>query len=221
MTQVLNIELPGLDCGMCGYRTCDELRGQLAAKPDLIKRCIPLSENRVPAEPKSLPVADVPSRAGGPARRPAALAPGRSAALRAGAVALARQSGPRVRFLPGALSRGARPARDHLAAQPAHHARDGDPGGRHAHRPAAGHVVRLPDHPLRRGDGGRSPHGRHRVVRDRPARPAAERVQGPWLLHRRGLRGPGRTGPLRVEGGHALLLPAASCACCSGGTAVC
>ncbi len=56
MVQAVNIELPGLDCGMCGYRTCDELREQLPAKPDLIKRCIPLSENRVPVEPKSLPV---------------------------------------------------------------------------------------------------------------------------------------------------------------------
>ncbi len=56
MVQAVNIELPGLDCGMCGYRTCDEFRGQLTAKPDLIKRCIPLSENRAPVEPKSLPI---------------------------------------------------------------------------------------------------------------------------------------------------------------------
>jgi len=56
VVQVLNMELPGLDCGMCGYRTCDELREQLPSKPDLIRRCIPLSENRVPVEPKLLPV---------------------------------------------------------------------------------------------------------------------------------------------------------------------
>ena len=36
---------------MCGYRTCDELREQLPTKPDLLKRCIHLSENRVGAEP--------------------------------------------------------------------------------------------------------------------------------------------------------------------------
>lgn len=54
--QVLNVELPGLDCGICGYRTCDELREQLTAKPDLVKRCIHLSENRVPVEPTTLPV---------------------------------------------------------------------------------------------------------------------------------------------------------------------
>ena len=52
-----NIELPGLDCGICGYRTCDEFREGLAAKPDLIRRCIHLSEDRVGAEPAvALPV---------------------------------------------------------------------------------------------------------------------------------------------------------------------
>ncbi|MGO9109164.1 MAG: (Fe-S)-binding protein [Thermoguttaceae bacterium] len=56
MVQVTNLDLPELDCGMCGYRTCDELREQLTSKPDLVKRCIHLSENRVSAEPKSLPV---------------------------------------------------------------------------------------------------------------------------------------------------------------------
>ena len=30
MVQAATVELPGLDCGMCGYRTCDELREQLA-----------------------------------------------------------------------------------------------------------------------------------------------------------------------------------------------
>jgi uncharacterized Fe-S cluster-containing protein len=42
-----NVELPGLDCGLCGYRTCDEFRSQLTATPDLIRRCIHLSENRI------------------------------------------------------------------------------------------------------------------------------------------------------------------------------
>ena len=61
VVQILNIELPGLDCGMCGYRTCDELRERLTSTPDLVRRCIHLSENRVPVENKSLPVA-TPSR---------------------------------------------------------------------------------------------------------------------------------------------------------------
>jgi uncharacterized Fe-S cluster-containing protein len=34
------VELPGLDCGSCGYRTCSDLAEQLAAAPDLLKRCI-------------------------------------------------------------------------------------------------------------------------------------------------------------------------------------
>lgn len=55
MAESLNVELPGLDCGMCGYRTCDELREQLPSKPELIRRCIHVSENRVGAEQKSLP----------------------------------------------------------------------------------------------------------------------------------------------------------------------
>jgi len=39
-------ELPGLNCGLCGYRTCAEMAEQLPAKPELLKRCLPLSEHR-------------------------------------------------------------------------------------------------------------------------------------------------------------------------------
>lgn len=45
-----NVELPGLDCGLCGYRTCDEFRGHLASSPEAIKRCIHLSESSVRPE---------------------------------------------------------------------------------------------------------------------------------------------------------------------------
>ena len=45
-----NIELPGLDCGLCGYRTCDEFRGQLASSPESIRRCIHLSESSIRPE---------------------------------------------------------------------------------------------------------------------------------------------------------------------------
>jgi len=41
------IQLPGLDCGICGYRKCDDLAQQLPANPELAKRCIHLSGNRV------------------------------------------------------------------------------------------------------------------------------------------------------------------------------
>ena len=61
MAQAANVELPGLDCGLCGYRTCDELLEQLPSKPELLKRCIHLSDNRVDAEP-TLPPTSAPSR---------------------------------------------------------------------------------------------------------------------------------------------------------------
>ena len=50
---VADIMLPGLNCGLCGYRTCDEFASQLAASPELIRRCIHLSKDRVD------PMADV------------------------------------------------------------------------------------------------------------------------------------------------------------------
>ena len=43
MANVSEIELPGLDCGLCGFPSCDELANRLDEKPDLLKRCIPLS----------------------------------------------------------------------------------------------------------------------------------------------------------------------------------
>ncbi|MFA5160354.1 MAG: (Fe-S)-binding protein [Candidatus Omnitrophota bacterium] len=39
-------KLPGLNCGLCGYRTCAEMAVQLPTKPELLKRCLPLSEHR-------------------------------------------------------------------------------------------------------------------------------------------------------------------------------
>lgn len=40
-------ELPGLDCGLCGFRSCAVLAEMLIAEPDLIKRCIHLSKDRL------------------------------------------------------------------------------------------------------------------------------------------------------------------------------
>jgi uncharacterized Fe-S cluster-containing protein len=51
MTTTTNIELPGLDCGLCGYRTCEEFRGQLASSPESIRRCIHLSQDSMRSEP--------------------------------------------------------------------------------------------------------------------------------------------------------------------------
>lgn len=39
------LKLPGLNCGLCGYRTCAEMAEQLSTKPELLKRCLPLSEH--------------------------------------------------------------------------------------------------------------------------------------------------------------------------------
>jgi uncharacterized Fe-S cluster-containing protein len=46
-------KLPGLDCGVCGVRTCEEFATRLTADPELIKRCIHLSDNRVSASPSA------------------------------------------------------------------------------------------------------------------------------------------------------------------------
>jgi len=43
-------DLPGLDCGVCGMRTCEELAERLQTNPELIKRCIYLSDDRYEAQ---------------------------------------------------------------------------------------------------------------------------------------------------------------------------
>ena len=48
---VTDVELPGLDCGLCGYRSCTELAAQLDEKPDLLKRCIPLAADFMSVQP--------------------------------------------------------------------------------------------------------------------------------------------------------------------------
>ena len=48
---VTDVELPGLDCGLCGYRSCTELAAQLSEKPDLLKRCIPLAADFMSVQP--------------------------------------------------------------------------------------------------------------------------------------------------------------------------
>ncbi len=42
-------DLPGLNCGVCGLRSCEEMAARLQTNPDLIKRCIYLSDNRYEA----------------------------------------------------------------------------------------------------------------------------------------------------------------------------
>ncbi len=42
-TDLSELELPGLDCGLCGFRTCADMADRLPDKPELLKRCIPLA----------------------------------------------------------------------------------------------------------------------------------------------------------------------------------
>ena len=39
-------QLPGLDCGACGSRTCEKFAALVAEKPELLERCIHLSQNK-------------------------------------------------------------------------------------------------------------------------------------------------------------------------------
>ena len=43
-------DLPGNNCGVCGFRTCGALAAELDKKPDLIKRCIPRSASAAAIE---------------------------------------------------------------------------------------------------------------------------------------------------------------------------
>lgn len=43
MNMARNASLPGLDCGLCGFRTCDDLADRLAVEPGLLDRCVHLS----------------------------------------------------------------------------------------------------------------------------------------------------------------------------------
>ncbi len=49
-TQYTVNDLPGLNCGVCGMRSCEELAERLQTDPELIKRCIYLSEDRYEAQ---------------------------------------------------------------------------------------------------------------------------------------------------------------------------
>lgn len=42
-------DLPGLNCGICGFRTCRDFAVRLVENPTLIRRCIHLSEDRIGA----------------------------------------------------------------------------------------------------------------------------------------------------------------------------
>ncbi|MBB4198523.1 putative Fe-S cluster-containing protein [Rhodoblastus sphagnicola] len=48
------VELPGANCGVCGYRTCDALAAELERKPDLINRCLTRAANVIEPADKAV-----------------------------------------------------------------------------------------------------------------------------------------------------------------------
>ena len=57
-------DLPGANCGLCGFRTCRELAEKLEANPSLIKRCLPFYKNNVSAGSTATPVPSLAACAG-------------------------------------------------------------------------------------------------------------------------------------------------------------
>ena len=51
-----SVVLPGLNCGLCGYPTCEEFSAQLALDPELLKHC-PNRSDRKTADGSPSPVA--------------------------------------------------------------------------------------------------------------------------------------------------------------------
>jgi uncharacterized Fe-S cluster-containing protein len=43
----MNVTLPGLDCGLCGFRTCGEFAARLSENPAWVERCVPLKASAV------------------------------------------------------------------------------------------------------------------------------------------------------------------------------
>lgn len=79
MTTTVN-DLPGLDCGVCGFRTCAELAARLETEPQMLKRCIHLSTSRLTAPEKTAMPAATRQAATAPAAAAAACSPAECAA---------------------------------------------------------------------------------------------------------------------------------------------
>lgn len=50
LAMITTSDLPGLDCGLCGVRTCAEFADRVRADAKLLERCIHLSPDLVPAD---------------------------------------------------------------------------------------------------------------------------------------------------------------------------
>lgn len=44
MSETAQVKLPGLDCGLCGFKHCDDLERELVLRPELLKRCPQIPE---------------------------------------------------------------------------------------------------------------------------------------------------------------------------------
>lgn len=85
--------LPGLDCGLCGFRRCDDLAARLERHPELLSRCIHLDQgSHAPGQPRQSEPSSSPK-----ARRPEARADAAAATISLPTVAPAAA--------PGALDR--------------------------------------------------------------------------------------------------------------------
>jgi hypothetical protein len=55
--EALSLSLPGLDCGLCGFRSCADLGERAKIQPDITKRCIPLSTANIQPEQAKVAIA--------------------------------------------------------------------------------------------------------------------------------------------------------------------
>jgi len=53
MPETAQVKLPGLDCGLCGFKHCEDLERELVLRPELLKRCPQIPDEAVSAGPAS------------------------------------------------------------------------------------------------------------------------------------------------------------------------
>lgn len=53
MPETAQVKLPGLDCGLCGFKHCEDLERELVLRPELLKRCTLIADEAVSAGPAS------------------------------------------------------------------------------------------------------------------------------------------------------------------------
>jgi uncharacterized Fe-S cluster-containing protein len=66
-TSAIPPQLPGLNCGLCGLRTCDDLATRVRTEPQWLERCIHLSADRVARPATQTPACSPAAPSNGPA----------------------------------------------------------------------------------------------------------------------------------------------------------